>query len=460
MKELIIKKIKEAGVVGAGGAGLPSHIKADASVDTVLVNGASCEPLLMSDPYLMETHIDGIARGLKTLMDCTGASRGIICLKGKHKAAMASVKQATDEDPRLEAFELADFYPAGDEQVLVREVLGRTVPERGIPLQVGAVVSNVETLLNVDLAMEGKPVTHRWLTVGGEVRRPGIVKAPVGIPVSDVLNFAGGASIAGFRVIDGGPMMGRVLPNIDQPVSKTTSGLLVLPENHPVVSAKIMDQARIRRIASTICCQCSMCTDLCPRNILGHSIHPHKLMRGLALAVGTTSGFSGTGGVDSTFESRMESSAIAREALLCSECGVCEKFACPMGISPREVNAQIKKVLLSKGIRWESRQEHIPSRPTYVAERHIPTKRLVQRLGLAAYDGHPDCLGEIGASLVKIPLRQHIGAAAVCVVAPGDQVKTGDLLGEIPEKAMGARVHASIDGIVEAIADGMVVIRG
>ncbi len=207
MGKPIVDAIRAAGVVGAGGAGLPTHVKADAAAQTVLVNGASCEPLLMSDPYLMETQVDTLVRGLEAMMDCTGAGRGIICLKGKHAHAMQSVREGVARlgKGRIEAFELGDFYPAGDEQVMVYEVLGGIVPERGIPLQIGAVVSNVESLCNVAHALDGKPVTHRYLTVGCEVRKPMVVRVPVGTRVAEVLQFAGGPTIDEYRVVDGGP---------------------------------------------------------------------------------------------------------------------------------------------------------------------------------------------------------------------------------------------------------------
>lgn len=440
MKMQIIEYIRNAGVVGAGGAGLPTHVKADAKVDTVLVNGASCEPLLMSDPYLMDKEIDTVVKGLEILMDCTGASKGVICLKGKHAEALETVRNAVGNDSRsrLSYFELQDFYPAGDEHVLVNEVLGRTVPERGIPLQIGAVVSNVETLFNVALAAENLPVTHRYLTVGGEVRKPMVVKVPVGTLVADVLAFAGGPTIADYKVVDGGPMMGRVLPDTLQPVTKTTSGLLVLPPDHTVVARKIMAPEQVRRITNTICCQCSFCTDLCPRQLLGHSLHPHKLMRIL--------------------DSQVLSSELAKEALLCSECGICEKFACPMLVSPREVNAQIKKKLMGAGIRWDAAPRQLTANP-FKNSRKVPTKRLIQRLDLARYDVHPDYVGLFEPSVVRIPCSQHIGAPASCTVSAGDTVKAGDLIGEIPDKAMGARVHASIDGVVESVADGLITIR-
>ena len=199
-----------------------------------------------------------------------------------------------------------------------------------------------------------------------------------------------------------------------------------------------MDPVRVRRITSTICCQCSQCTDLCPRNLLGHRLHPHKLMR--------------------IPQSEVLSSPQAREALLCSECGICEKFACPMLVSPREVNAQIKRALMREGVRWEGTgKAPVPHR--FRDCRYVPTSRLMRRLDVARYDTHPGLIEGFQPEAVTIPLKQHIGAPATCVVAAGQKVKKGDLIGEIPDKALGARVHASIDGTVESVADGMVIIR-
>ncbi len=440
MKAQIVEKVKNAGIVGAGGAGFPTHVKVNAQVDTVLVNGASCEPLLMSDPHLLEAEIDTVVKGLEAVLDCTGAGRGVICLKGKHRAAMENVKAAVAKDTtgRLEVFELKDFYPAGDEQVLVKEVMGRTVPEGGIPLQVGAVVSNVETLFNLAHAMEDQNLTHRYLTVTGEINTPMVVKVPVGSLASDVLTFAGGPLISDFRVVDGGPMMGRVLPDTNQPVTKTTSGLIVLPPDHRVISGKVMDPERLRKITHTICCQCSQCTDLCPRNLLGHSLHPHRLMRVPVQGVAE--------------------SAAAREALLCSECGICEKFACPMGVSPREVNAQIKQALMKEGIRWEGKGNEPKGHP-FRETRFVPTSRLMQRLNITPYDTHPGLSHRTFVpERVVIPLKQHIGAPCVCTVSVGDIVAVGDPIGEVPENALGARIHASIDGVVESVDNGRVVV--
>jgi|LGVF01.2.fsa_nt_gb Na+-translocating ferredoxin:NAD+ oxidoreductase RnfC subunit len=440
MKDQIIEKVRQAGVVGAGGAGFPTHVKINASVDTVLVNGASCEPLLMSDPYIMEHEVEILIDGLNAVLDATGAQRGVICLKSKHHHALKSVQAAlaNDSSGRLELFELRDFYPAGDEHVLVKEVTGRTVPEAGIPLQVGVVVSNVETLYNVAKAMNDIPLTERYVTITGEIVHDMVVKVPVGTIVADLLEFAGGAKITDYRVVDGGPMMGRVLESTDQPVTKVTSGLIVLDPDHNVVAGKIKDPAVIKRITSTVCCQCSHCTELCPRMLLGHQIHPHKLMRSISSLVNDP-------------KARME-------ALLCCECGICEKFACPMGISPREVNMLIKKELMQEGVRWPASGEEPTNHPMRDI-RYVPTARLMQRLNVVKYDTHPGLAQKVFVpQRVAISLSQHIGAPAQCLVKAGDRVVKGDLIGEIPDGALGARIHASIDGVVTGIDGGVVKI--
>jgi len=441
LRDQIIEKIKNAGVVGAGGAGFPTHVKVNADVDTVLVNAAACEPLLESDTYLLSAETGAFVDGLVALVECVGAKQGLICLKGKHKKAMAAVAEAVGHDAtgRLRFFELGDYYPAGDEHVLVKEATGRTVPEAGIPLNVGVVVCNVETVLNIARALKDQPVTDRYMTIAGEVVTPMVVKVPLGSMVSELIAFAGGAKIPDFRVIDGGPMMGRVLENSEQPITKTTSGILVLPAGHNVVAGKTMDPDKLRRITSVVCCQCSWCSDLCPRYLLGHQLRPHLLMRALG--------------------KNMENAEIRKEALLCSECGICEKFACPMKISPREVNVQIKRELAKKGIRWKTDGTALKTHP-FRDVRKVPTSRLMQRLDVARYDSHPVFSNLVfRPTMVRIPLQQHIGAPASAVVSEGAYVRKGDLIGDIPAGAMGARIHASIDGTVISVANGFVTIK-
>jgi Na+-translocating ferredoxin:NAD+ oxidoreductase RnfC subunit len=443
MREDIVDKVRAAGVVGAGGAGFPTHVKLQFEVERVLGNGASCEPLLASDPYLMTNQTDHVLDGLLTVMDCTGSEKGTICLKSKHADATAALKQKVTENGyagRINVFELEDFYPAGDEFVLVNEVLGKIVPEGGIPLNVLAVVSNVESLLNISRAMAGIPVTDRYLTVCGEVNQPIVCRVPIGTPAEAVIELAGGPKISDHAIVMGGPMMGKILGSGSQPVTKTTSGIIVLSPNHNVVRDKSRSLTQMRFIAKSACTQCSRCTDLCPRYLIGHTLEPHRIMRHLAYTPGMTG-------------------AVLEDALICSECGICEKFACPMMLSPREINSAIKQKLLKEGIKREPRRETYQVSP-FNETRKIPLRRLMERLEVTRYDTHPPFYGDaIEVNRVSIPLQQHLGKPAVAVVRPGDRVKKGDLIGEIPEGALGARVHASIEGKVEAVGDNIVIKR-
>jgi len=441
MRENVIDKVRAAGVVGAGGAGFPTHIKLQFEAKQVLANGASCEPLLVSDPYLMTQHPDVVLDGLQTVMDCTGSQNGSICLKKKHGDAVAVLKdhiENRDSNGQINLFELEDFYPAGDEFILVNEVTGKIVPEGGIPLHVMTVVNNIESLLNISRAMIGKAVTERYLTVCGEVQQPLICKVPIGTPVSDIIQLAGGPKIYDYGIVMGGPMMGKVITSEAEPITKTTSGIIVLPANHNIIGGKNRSLDQMRFIAKSACTQCSRCTDLCPRYLIGHSLEPHRIMRHLAYNPGMQG-------------------EVLEDALICSECGVCEKFACPMMLSPREINAAVKHKLLQDGVKRE------PKRATYQVSmfndtRKIPLQRLMQRLEVLAYDTHPPFyVGDFHVSHVRVPLQQHLGQPAEPVVKPGDRVRKGDLLGEIPEGVLGARVHASIDGVVESVGDSVVI---
>ena len=178
-KDEFIAAVKAAGIVGEGGAGFPAHVKYAATADTVIANGCECEPLLHTDQHIMASSGAALMRALRTLTDAVGAKRGVLGIKKKHKALIAELQGFADTQG-IEVFQLDDFYPAGDEQILVREVTGKSVPPLGIPLAVNTVVANVGTLVNVDAALGGSgvssPVTRKVLTVTGEVKTPSVLQ--------------------------------------------------------------------------------------------------------------------------------------------------------------------------------------------------------------------------------------------------------------------------------------------
>ncbi|MGB9825270.1 MAG: 4Fe-4S dicluster domain-containing protein [Desulfofundulus sp.] len=437
MVEGLTDAIARAGVVGAGGAGFPTHVKMAARADFVIVNGAECEPLLRVDQQLLELHARTMWQTLKTLVKATGAAQGVIALKAKYKSAIAELEKQ-NRSKNLKLHILDDFYPAGDEHVLVREVTGRTVPEAGIPLKVGCIVTNVETLLNIAGALGGQPVVDTWLTVAGDVPHPLTCRVPVGTPVQDVLALAGCRDLNGKAVIEGGPMMGRLLDNPGVPVTKTTKGLIVLPSSHPLVERKSRPLDKELKMSRIACVQCFRCSEVCPRHLLGHRLEPHKVMRSLAYM--------------------LHDVTAVKSSLLCSECGACE-YACVMGLSPRRVNAAFKQQLAAQGIRYTGAlPESIPLPEREF--RRIPVKRLVNFLGLEQYNvAAPLQDLEFKPTRVIIPLKQHAGAPCQPVVEVGQEVKRGDLVGQVPKNALGACIHASIDGRVTGVTSSYITIE-
>lgn len=443
MRDEIIAAVRQAGVVGAGGAGFPTHLKINATVDIVIANGAECEPLLRAHQHVMAAESEKLLQGLKIVMVATGAKKAYIGLKQKYAEAVTKLQRALyNEEPGLiELFFLPDIYPSGDEHVLVHEVTGRIVPEGGIPLHAGVVVANVETLVNIANALQQVPVTEKYVTVGGAVRTPVTLKVPIGMPVKELIDKAGGPVVRPYAVIDGGPMMGKIVGD-EAVVAKTTGGILVFPAEHSLVKNKQTPWHQLSNRAKAVCCNCRACTDVCPRNLLGHGLEPHRIMQ----AIG---------------HSQTESGSVLSRALLCSECGACEVFGCSMGLSPRAINGEIKRQFAKAGIKnpHHDKPSMVRSNRAY---RLIPIKRLIARLGIIQYDVKaPLSQDEVSASTVRIPLAQHIGAPAVPVIKVGDAVSKGNLIASIPEgAAVGANIHASIAGRVASIDKYITIVTG
>lgn len=441
MLDEIISKVQKAGVVGAGGAGFPTSVKLKSSPDYIVVNGAECEPLLQVDQQLSQEYAGSLLKTLDCLVKAMGAKSGVFALKSKYKKAINELNKYIGAYQALSIKELGNYYPMGDEQVLVYEVTGRIVPEGGIPLACGVVVINVETLLNVGLAIEeDRPVTEKYVTVTGEVKNPATFLVPVGQKYSDLIAAAGGATVPKPVLINGGPMMGKVESDLDTPVTKTSKGIIVLNADHPWALAKSRRIEEMMRIGRTACCHCMLCTDLCPRYLIGHKLHPDKLMR---LA---------------SYNSTCQKEEAATAAFLCCECGLCE-IACIMSLQPWKLNQELKKRMGALGIK-NPHQAKPGSVNTFRAVRQFPIPKLIQKLGLAkfAHQDAPMSPYQLTPAMVTLPLKQHLGAPCVPQVSIGDEVQKGQLVAAPPEGALGANIHASLSGRVKSIDNGSIVI--
>lgn len=434
-------KIRAAGIVGEGGAGFPAHVKYSAHVDTIIANGCECEPLLYSDQHIMAGEANGIVRAMKGVMGACRAKKGIIAIKKKY-TRVADIFRTEIAGTDIELALLDNFYPAGDEQILIHEVTGKTVPPLGLPLDRGIVVANVGTLASVARALDNIPLTHKIVTVTGEVATPSVIRVPVGTPISECIAFCGGPVVPDPVVVLGGPMMGRFLDDpadVDtQVVTKTTGGIIILPRHHPLHKAARLTPEVMQKRAATACIQCRMCSELCPRYLVGQGFETHRVMRA----------FAGLG-------DRADS---AGQAMMCCECGVCELFACPMGLSPRRINAFLKNRFRQENATYEGPKEVHPHQSQFRTFRRVPTPRLAARTGLEKYMSlTPEFKGDLVPNQVSIPLHQHIGAPSVALVGPGDRVALGDCIAEIPEGALGARIHASMTGTVTEVAQSITI---
>ncbi|MBU2574312.1 MAG: SLBB domain-containing protein [Elusimicrobia bacterium] len=437
------RALRAAGVVGAGGAGFPAYIKAQSRAEYALANAAECEPLLKKDQMLLEYFPERIFDGLELMMRSTGAGAGIIAVKKKHEKIIKRLEETARNRRNISIGRLGDYYPAGDEQCLVYELTGRVTPMGGLPLDVGCVVNNVETLYNA--AAGGKaPVTEKFVTIAGAVKTPCTIKVPVGITYAEAVEIAGGLKVAQAAGIDGGAMMGKVITDFGTVINKASGGLIVLPKNHPLIVRKAQGRAVFARIGRSVCDQCSFCTELCPRYLLGHSVQPHRAMRSLL--------FAGAGRrIHSEF------------ALLCCECSLCTLYSCPEGLNPKEVCVSGKGDLRDMKINFKNSALNTgkASLPHPVREeRKVPVSKLIKRLGLAEYDTDAPYL-EHGykPARVRISLNQHIGVPCSPTVGIGQSVAKGELIGDVPADKLGCPVHASIDGKVSKINDKYVEIE-
>ncbi|KPK95760.1 electron transporter RnfC [bacterium SM23_31] len=292
------RRITEAGIAGMGGATFPTHVKLsppqDKPIDTVILNGAECEPYLTADHRLMIEHTEEIVEGFRIILRILGVSRGIIAIEKNKPDAIFLFEKFTKDDPNLELLPLKVKYPQGAEKQLIFASTGRRVPAGKLPMEVRCLVHNVGTAKAIYEAVAyQKPLIERVVTVTGAVKEPKNIRARIGTPLRNLIEFCGGFVGTPGKVIMGGPMMGVAQYTIDVPVIKGTSGVVVLPSE------------QVREMRLQPCINCGRCVKVCPMNI----------MPNLAATY---------------IENNLWEEAKSAGALDCMECGSCG-YVCPAG---------------------------------------------------------------------------------------------------------------------------------
>jgi len=310
-RESFIEAVRASGLVGLGGAGFPTAVKLapkDLSLlETVIVNGAECEPYITSDTRTMIDDADYVAKGLELVCRYLNPKRAVVGIEKNKPEAIQAMRRALDG--KAEVVALPSEYPQGGEKVLVYRVTGRVVEEGKLPIDAGAIVINCTTLAVLAKYMEtGMPLVEKCITVdGGAVMKPMNVIAPIGTPVKEVFSFCGGFKTEPEKVLYGGPMMGVAVPDTDVPVLKNTNALLALTEKES------------RSGKTTMCIRCGSCVSRCPMNL-----EPPMIAK--------------------AYESDDGAALQKLKVNLCMECGCCQ-YVCPASRPLVQQNKLGKRIL-------------------------------------------------------------------------------------------------------------------
>ncbi|MHC4341865.1 MAG: electron transport complex subunit RsxC, partial [Planctomycetota bacterium] len=254
----IVKAVQEAGVVGLGGAAFPTHVKLsppdDVELDTLILNGCECEPYLTTDHRTMADFPERVHLGLRIMMKCLGVSRALIGIERNKPDAIEAMRSACPDDLDITILPLTVKYPQGAEKMLISALVDREVPTGRLPMHVGVVVQNVASVATIAEIFEtGLPLVERIITVTGNgVKEPANLIVPVGTKLRELLDACGGLTEDAAEIVNGGPMMGASQANLDAPVIKGTTGIVVLTKRE------------VKRQESYPCIRCGHCLDACP----------------------------------------------------------------------------------------------------------------------------------------------------------------------------------------------------
>lgn len=316
-KEEIVNKVKEAGVVGMGGAGFPTHVKLSPKepekIEYVIANCAECEPYLTADYRRMLENPEELIGGMKIILQLFDHAKGVLGIEDNKPDCIEKLTELVKDEPRIEVCPLQTKYPQGGERQLIYAVTGRAINSKMLPADAGCIVDNVETIIAVYRAVKlGRPVTNRISTITGDaIANPGNFLYSIGTSYAELVEAAGGFKTQPEKIISGGPMMGFAMFSLDIPTTKTSSSLLCLSKDE------------VSKVEPSACINCGRCVEACPEQLI-----PSRLAK-----------FSNNG-LAEAFESW--------HGLECVECGSCS-FVCPARRQlAQSIKTMKKQVLAAK----------------------------------------------------------------------------------------------------------------
>ncbi len=441
MSNLELKSIlQQNSIVGAGGAGFPAFGKLADGASILVINAVECEPLMYTDFTLMREKLNDIVTGMRAVQEAANIPTGLLCVKD-YRALKLGLADGQELATGVYVKHVPNVYPMGDEINLIYTATGRLVQPGQLPITQGVIVYNAETIYNIGLAVrDNQPVVEKWLTIGGNVPEVLCVRVPIGMKVSDLLAAMKVEIPEHHVLIDGGPSMGAIINPNTAVVTKTTKALLILPDTIPAATGKLRTVEENLRIAASVCCQCTRCTDMCPRHMLGFPIEPHKMVR-------------------ATLSTAQATPELILNASLCCSCDICGTFACCQGISPMQVIKEFKAILGKNKMRYVADPNHPATVNPDRESRMLNAGKWKDMLGVTRFDRYPTYIPTpVTANKVEIKMSQHIGAPSVPCVAVGDNVTVGQMIANVGN-GLSVPQYASISGKVTYADDKKIIIE-